>query len=105
MNYFSSEAPPALQTFMQDAYPQIRTEAENVEAIAAAGFEVLGVHRLPAAAWWQNYYGPLREKIETLASSAEPAMRAVIADTRAEMQMFETYSSDYGYTCFIMRRA
>ena len=103
MNYFSAKPPPPLVQFMQDGYPQIQSEAENVKLINRSGFDVLGIHRLPAQAWWRNYYDPLRQKIEALGEVSRDTLRAVIRDSEAEMQCFETYAEDYGYTYFIMR--
>ncbi len=105
MNYFHDDPPPALRGFMTLAYPPIRTEADIAGAVTAAGFELLGVHRLPTSAWWRNYYDPLRARIASPGKPVDAAMRAVIDETEHEMRMFENFADDYGYTYYVMRVA
>ena len=102
MNYFSADVPHSLGRFMQNAYPGIKTEAANVALINSLGFEVLTVHRLPASAWWDNYYGPLGKKIDASKDSDRSLMQTVIADTLEEIRFFREYQKHYGYSYYIM---
>ena len=103
MNYFSDDVPQALEQFMEKAYPDIKTEAGNLALINACGFETLAVHRLPARAWWENYYGPLCKKIDAMGDSKDSLMQAVIEETLEEINYFRNYEQQYGYTYYIMR--
>ena len=103
MNYFSDDVPETVTQYMKTAYPLINTESENVELINASGFEVLALRRLPSQAWWDNYYGPLRENITALKDTSDNVMQAVINDTEEEMRFFKEHEKDYGYTFYIMR--
>ena len=103
LNYFSAEPPAAVRRYFRDAYPGIRTESANAAAIESSGFELAAVHRLPAQAWWDNYYGPLGKKISGLTPVDDRVMQAVIDDTRAEMEFFRVHEKDYGYSYYIMR--
>ena len=105
MNYFSAQVPESTARYLKHLYPGIETEAANVELINSTGFEVLGVHRLPATAWWDNYYGPLQNKISAMEFSSDPALRGAIRDTQEEMDFFKAHEKDYGYTYFVMRAA
>ena len=104
MNYFTNEVPEPVLTYMQNAYPNIKTEQENSEIIRSSGFEVLGIHRLPSKAWWINYYEPLRKKIMFLKDSKDSNMQAVISETETEMKFFKEYENFYGYSFYVMRR-
>ena len=103
MSYFSSDAPEIVRHYMKNAYPGIRTESQNIDLIESSGFEMLGLHRLPSEAWWQNYYDPLRENIGAFKDSNDTVMRAVVRETEEEMQFFREHDEDYGYTFYIMR--
>jgi serine/threonine-protein kinase HipA len=103
MNYFSANVSGTVTEFMQNAYPGIKTESGNVDLINASGFEVLGVHRLPSKAWWDNYYEPLREKINTIESPGDSVIQSVISETLEEMELFKQYGDEYGYTYYVMR--
>ena len=103
MNYFAAEPSAALRRFFRDAYPGIRAESANAASIESSGFDLVAVHRLPAQAWWDNYYGPLDKKIRALGPVDDSVMQAVIDDTRAEIEFFRAHEKDYGYSYYIMR--
>jgi cyclopropane fatty-acyl-phospholipid synthase-like methyltransferase len=103
MNYFTSEVPEPVKIYMQKAYPAIKTEQENCDIINSSGFKVLGIHRLPSKAWWDNYYEPLRNNIESLKNSNDSVMQSVISESEEEMKFFEEYEEFYGYSFYIMK--
>ena len=103
MNYFTSDVPEPVTIFMQNAYPAIKTEPENADIINSSGFEFLGIHRLSSKAWWDNYYEPLRNKIESFKNSNDSIMQSVISETEEEMKFFEEYDNFYGYSFYIMK--
>ena len=103
MNYFTNEVPDSVTDFMQKLYPAVKTEQENAVIIHSSGFEVLGIHRLPSRAWWDNYYGPLRDNIASLKNSNDRVMQAVIRETEEEMKCFEKYDDIYGYSFYVMK--
>ena len=103
LSYFTSELPEPVRTYWQNAYPAIGTESENSKYANSSGFEVLGIHRLPSKAWWDNYYSPLRERIDSLKCSKDSVLQSVIKETAGEMKFFEKYSKYYGYAFFIMK--
>jgi SAM-dependent methyltransferase len=103
MNYFSDDVPEPLRTYMQNAYPAIKTEPENSDIINSSGFQVLGIYRLPSEAWWDNYYGPLRKNMESFKNSNDSVMQSVITDTEVEMKFFEEYEKFYGYSFYVMK--
>ena len=102
MSYFTGEVSEPVRAYWQEAYPAIATEAGNSKHAESSGFKILGIHRLPSKAWWDNYYGPLREKMNAFRGSKEPIMQAVIKDTEEEMNLFEKQGDQYGYSFYIM---
>lgn len=105
MNYFYKDTSNTVRQYMQHAYPDIKTESENVELINGSGFEVLDTNRLPSKAWWDNYYDPLSKKIRAIGDPRDRVMEEVISETKEEMAFFKQHSNEYGYTYFIMRAA
>ena len=103
MNYFTNEVPETLKIYMQKAYPAIKNEQENSDIINSSGFKVLGIHRLPSKAWWDNYYEPLRNNIESFKNSNDSVMLSVIRETEEEMKFFDEYKKFYGYSFYIMK--
>jgi len=103
MSYFTSEVPESVRVYWQNAYPTIGSESENSDIINSSGFEVLGIHRLPSKAWWDNYYEPLRKNIESFKNSDDDIMQSLISETEEEMKFFEKYEKFYGYSFYIMK--
>ena len=103
MNYFTSEVPDPVRVYMKNAYPTIGTELENSVHVKSSGFEIKGIHRLPSKAWWDNYYGPLRENMKSFKDSKDSTMQSVINETEEEMKLFEEYEKYYGYSFYIMK--
>ena len=103
IGYFTSEVPQSLKVYWQNAYPAIGTESENSIHANSSGFEILGIHRLPSKAWWENYYGPLRDNMNFFKHSEDSIMQAVIKETEEEMKLFEEHEEQYGYSFYMMK--
>ena len=103
LSWFTRNPPEPAREFWRAAYPGLGSEAENRSRALDCGFEVIDTPRLPSRAWWDNYYGPLQQRIVSLRVDARGAMRAVIAETEREMDLFARYSDSYGYTFYILR--
>ena len=103
LSYFTSEVPESVRVYWQNAYPDIGTESENSNRAKSSGFEILGIHRLPSRAWWDNYYGPLRENMNFFKSSEDSIMQSVIKEIEEEMKLFEEHEKHYGYSFYIMK--
>ncbi|KOU81152.1 hypothetical protein ADK61_08905 [Streptomyces sp. XY66] len=67
-----------------DAHYPLRSTAGNLAAAQAAGYRVLGVHPLPGSDW-DEYYGPLAERVRARTGAASPAMARALAATREEL--------------------
>lgn len=105
ITWFSHDIPDEVRKYWMAAYPHIAGEAENAARARAAGFEVLGIHRLPTGAWWANYYEPLLERMHSLRPTADAVMLVVIAETEVEIEMFRKYGHLYGYSFYLLKAA
>jgi SAM-dependent methyltransferase len=103
IGYFTSEVPESLKVYWQNAYPAIGTESENSIHANSSGFKILGIHRLPSKAWWENYYGPLRDNMNFFKHSEDSILQAVIKETEEEMKLFEEHEEQYGYSFYMMK--
>lgn len=103
LSWFSESRPQRVINFWEEAYPQMASEATNRTYAQRSGFEVHFAERLPAVAWWANYYEPLQERLEAHAGSVSPVMQQVITETRQEMELFRQYSDHYGYTFYVLQ--
>jgi len=91
--------------FWREAYPAMGSVADNLARAERAGFEVCDWFALPPSAWWDDYYTPLLQRIQDLASDADPAQVAIIAETEREIDFYRRYHDVYGYVFYLMRGA
>jgi SAM-dependent methyltransferase len=103
MSYFAQDVPAPVRAYWDNAYPAMAEESKNKKRAESCGFGVLGTQRLPSQAWWDSYYGPLRDKIAALGEPKDPVMKKVIAETEEEMAYFEAHDAYYGYTFYLLR--
>jgi SAM-dependent methyltransferase len=99
--------PPAdVRRFWHEGYPAITDVAGCRAIIEQAGYEPRGDFVLPASAWWDEYYRPLRARMEALAAARgdDPALAQVLDEHRREIAMYERHGDAYGYAFFVMTR-
>ncbi len=101
MSWFIDNAPLPVHTYWQTAYPTMANELDNMARAQRAGFQVLMTRRLPSAAWWANYYAPLKIRMEAL--NSESSFASVLRETEQEMALFAQYSDYYGYTFYVLQ--
>jgi serine/threonine-protein kinase HipA len=105
ISWFTEEIPAAVLEYWEKAYPEIATETENSRHAIKAGFEVIGIHRLPNQVWWTQYYEPLRTRMNELRPMADPILQAVIDETEIEIELFKNGKDSYGYTFYLLKAA
>jgi cyclopropane fatty-acyl-phospholipid synthase-like methyltransferase len=101
------ENPPAQVKASFDLdYPGMGRLEDDLSAISAAGFEVVGHFMLPDEAWWDDFYTPMEARIEALRPRyVEDAEATATLDRIAEEPaMHRRYSDYYAYEFFVARR-
>jgi SAM-dependent methyltransferase len=86
-------------------YPAISDSAGVEARIEAASYGVVGSFVLPAAAWWDEYYSPMQERIAELRARlpGDPVVAEVAAGAEAEIEMFRRHSDCYSYEVYVVR--
>ena len=105
-SWFRPNPPRELAEFWAEGYPGMRSVEANADAARERGWEVVATFHLPEAAWTEGYYAPLRERLTEFRrrhADDEEAL-GVAATTEEEMRLFDTYSDDYGYAFYVLRR-
>ncbi|WP_434739605.1 class I SAM-dependent methyltransferase [Micromonospora sp. SH-82] len=91
---------PAAREFWTAGYPAMRSTAGNVEAAQRAGWTVCAGYLLPDSDW-DDYYGPLADRIEQLRREGTPA--ELLAAVGEEIELRAAHGRDYGYTGYVLR--
>ncbi|MCX5202880.1 bifunctional class I SAM-dependent methyltransferase/N-acetyltransferase [Streptomyces sp. NBC_00237] len=98
---WTAEQPSAgVRAFWDPQYP-LRSRAENAAAAVAAGYDVLGTYLQPENDW-DEYYGPLGERVATT-DPAVPGMAEALAMSREEIEIRRKHGSEYGYSGYVLR--
>jgi SAM-dependent methyltransferase len=103
--WLAADPPEPVCAFWR-AYPAMTDEAGNRDRVRQRGFELLGDFVLPAAAWWDDYYQPMSERVAALEQryAGEPQALAELAHERAEIDLYRQFGEWYGYTFLVARK-
>lgn len=101
-----ADPPEEARRFWHAGYPAMTDVAGCRAAVQRAGYELRGDFVLPASAWWDDYYAPLRARMHDLAAQRpdDPALARVLAEHREEIAMYERHGASYGYAFFVASR-
>ena len=92
--------------FWQAAYPAMTSIEENIALLQAAGYRHIDHFVLPEAAWWDDYYTPIEQRLAALRRQYrdDAEALAVLDAEQQEIDLYRKYSEQYGYVFYIMRR-
>ena len=98
-------APREVLDFWETNYPAMMDLASTVNTAQGAGYDVLDHFILEDEDWLQEYWAPMRPRLDELEGQAEPdsALAQVVTAARREIALFEKYSQYYGYVFYLMR--
>jgi hypothetical protein len=76
---------------------------QNLERLSTAGYRLIDHFTLPENDWWENYYRPMIERIESLRQqyAHSPEAQAVLDLEFAEIDLYRQFSDWYGYVFYV----
>ncbi len=100
-----SDPPSDVADYWRRKHGVLHTSSHYIEEIRRFGYELIDTFSVPAQVWWDDYYGPLEERIRELeAGTLDPDLRAAIADQRRDIEMYRKSYSWFGSAIFVMRK-
>lgn len=104
--WFTESPSTEAREFFTEIDPSMMIEDKGFEIIRNAGFEHAGSFRLPSRVWEESYYSKVKGKLESLMEEFKDDEDAlmVIEGLKKEIEIFEKYSDEYGYTYNVMRK-
>lgn len=101
-----ADPPAEVKACFESDYPTMGGLDDDIAAIRAGGFELVGHFTLPDEAWCADFYTPMEARIAELrgkyADDAEAV--AILDQLAAEPEMHRRHSRYYAYECFVARR-
>lgn len=105
ITWLKSNPPKELVNFWEKDYPCMQDEKGNISYINKANYRLVDHFRLPAHAWWNNYYNHIEKKLPALRLKYKNDSEAieVINSEQQEIELFRKYSDYYGYVFYVMQ--
>ena len=96
--------PPVPVRACWEEYPAMTDIAGNRVLARRCGYTLLGDFVLPEAAWFDDYYGPMAQRIEVVAARHEgdPVAGAVLDEAREEIAVYREFADCYGYLFIVL---
>jgi ubiquinone/menaquinone biosynthesis C-methylase UbiE len=105
--FWFTESPSAeAREFFAEIDPTLMIEDKGFEIIRNAGLEPVGSFRLPSQVWEESYYGNVKGKFGDLMERFKDneAALMIIEGLKKQIEIFDKYSDEYGYTYNVMRK-
>lgn len=106
MCWLEPNPPSPIREYWERIYPGIATHKENADAIAGAGYKVLGDFPLPEGAWWDLYFGPLAGRLPELREKYrdDPEAISQLEAEEKQITLYRRYSRWYASAFYIMQK-
>ena len=98
--------PPEVKASFELDYPAMARVSDILAVIERAGFALLGHFSLPDEAWWDDFYTPMQQRIESLRGryASDGEALAALDQLAQEPAMHRRHSAYYAYEFFVVRR-
>ncbi|WP_298866759.1 class I SAM-dependent methyltransferase [uncultured Gimesia sp.] len=92
--------------FFGNEYPAMTNINSIKNMIESNGYENVSDFTLPDAAWWEDYYTPLADKLPILKQkyAGDEESLAIISMTENEIECRRRFGHSYGYQFFVTRK-
>jgi SAM-dependent methyltransferase len=100
------DPPPEVKAGFDLDYPTMGRLEDDVAAIRACGFELVGHFTLPDEAWWDDFYTPMETRIAALRGryAGDVEASAILDRLAEEPNVHRRHADFYAYECFVARR-
>lgn len=86
--------------FWKGEYPDIQTVETRLQQMQGEGYQVVSHFTLSDQAW-QNYYGPLGARVESLLPTMQDSK--ALQDISNEVSTYQKHKKEFGYKVFILK--
>ena len=103
--WLKPDAPKELMEFWR-AYPDMNTIENRREIFNRCGYNMLGDFVLPESAWWNDYYNPMKARLDSLSQKYrdDPTAKPALDYSYLEIDLYRRFPDYYGYVFLIAER-
>lgn len=104
--WLTNERPNEIDSFWNDAYPEVETMPAKIQKMMNAGFAPISTFVLPDECWTSNFYIPQREAQEIFLKrhAGNDFAKDLVKNQRYEADMYSKYKQYYGYVFYIGKK-
>jgi ubiquinone/menaquinone biosynthesis C-methylase UbiE len=105
ISWIRQDPPQAVINFWQDEYPNMQSIEANLSLAKSYSYLPLAHFILPQKAWWDNYYTPLKSRLNQLEAKYrdDPDASKILSSHKKEIDLYHQYSDYYGYVFYILQ--
>jgi serine/threonine-protein kinase HipA len=98
------DPPDEIAAYCDRLFPGLTDVAGNIRIARAAGLDVFDHFIPPRRDRWEEYYAPLRRRIQSLqpAAAKDPNLAEALNQAQTEIDMFERWGNCYRYVFYLM---
>lgn len=104
LTWLSAERPEGLTEHWKQEYPEVGFNSEKFAILEKFGLIPIGYFVLPKTSWTQNYYEPLKARLDELERGCSHVTDAIIVETELEIALYERYSDYFSYGFCLARK-
>jgi ubiquinone/menaquinone biosynthesis C-methylase UbiE len=104
--WFTETRPEEINSFWNDAYPEIDTISNKMDQLQKAGYVPVASFILSENCWIENFYEPQSNIQEEFLKKHPGNQNAenLVEEMKHEVEMYNKYKEFYGYVFFIGRK-
>ncbi len=106
ITWITQSRPKEIEDFWKEAYPEIDIASQKIRQLENNGYTLAGYFYLSPDSWIENYYKPIETRFETFLTqnnNSELAQK-VIADYKAEIDLYKKYKDYYSYGFYVAKK-
>lgn len=104
--WLKADVPAECREFFARVHPAMGDVATHLAAIEACGYDLVEHFVEPEAAWWDDFYHPLENRLRSLRKqyAADGERLAMIESIQMEIDIYRKHSAYYSNVFYLMRR-
>ena len=106
ITWITNSRPKEIEEFWRQEYPEVDMASNKIKALEHNGYALAGYFYLTQDSWIENYYKPMEARFETFLKRHDNSelARKVVADNKAEIELYQKYKDYYSYGFYIARK-
>jgi len=106
ITWITNSRPAPIESYWQEAYPEIDTAANKIQLLEANGYALTGYFYLSPQSWLNGYYSPQEARFSSFLDKHNHSVLAqkVVKDCQTEIDLYRKYKDYYSYGFYVAKK-